>query len=45
MKKLQKSLLMALGPKRLVDADSPSADVAGLANLVELLGSCRVIQS
>jgi hypothetical protein len=31
--------------ERLVEVDCPSADVARLANLVGLLGSCRVLQS
>jgi hypothetical protein len=31
--------------ERLVEADSPSVDVARLADLVELLGSCRETQS
>jgi hypothetical protein len=30
--------------ERLVEVDSCSVDVAKLANLVELLGSCRVTQ-
>jgi len=31
--------------ERLVEADSPSVNVARLADLVELLRSCRVMQS
>ena len=31
--------------ERLVEADSPSVNLVGLADLVELLRSCRVMQS
>jgi hypothetical protein len=33
------------GVERLAEVDSPSVDLARLADLVELLGSCRVTQS
>jgi hypothetical protein len=39
------ALALRRAVERLVEIDSPSVDVAKLADLVELLGSCRVRQS
>jgi hypothetical protein len=39
------ALALRRAVEKLAEVDNPSVDVARLANLVELLGSCRVTQS